>query len=120
MKNYFLDTSFLIDLMKSKKKAIRTHEEIKGREVTGSPCIYELSKFTEFNLEKLFINKRVLKFTVSDAQEAGDIYYELSQKGDLIGEMDLIIAGMVRNRNVELITKDDDFKEIEGIDLRLY
>ncbi len=120
VKSYFLDTSFLIDLMNEREKALDIHEDIKGTEITGTLCVYELSKFTEFDVKQLFNDKEVLEFTIIDAEEAGDIYYELSNQGSLIGEMDMVIGGMVRNRGFSLVTRDDDFKKIKGIDLRFY
>ncbi len=120
VKSYFLDTSFLIDLMNEREKALDIHEDIKGTEITGTLCVYELSKFTEFDVKQLFNDKEVLEFTITDAEEAGDIYYELSNQGSLIGEMDMVIGGMVRNRGFSLVTRDDDFKKIKGIDLRFY
>ncbi|MFW6111287.1 MAG: hypothetical protein ACOC6H_04545 [Thermoproteota archaeon] len=38
MKRYFLDTSFLIDLINGRKEAIDIHHNIKGKEVTGTVC----------------------------------------------------------------------------------
>lgn len=120
MKKYFLDTSFLIDLVKERVKALKIHEGIKGNEVTGSPCIYELSKFTQFDLSQIFGQNEILDFTAEDAEVAGNIYYRLSQRGKMVGELDLIIAGMIKNRNLVLVTRDLDFKKIQDIDLKTY
>lgn len=120
MKNYFLDTSFLIDLINEEEEALDKHRDIKGQEVTGTPCIYELSKFTQFDLSELFGQKKILEMNSSDAETAGNIYYNLSSEGIKIGEMDLIIAGMVKNRNAVLVTRDKDFKKVEGLELEMY
>lgn len=42
MRKYFLDTSFIMNLINEEDEAIRIHEEIKGNEVTDTPCLYEL------------------------------------------------------------------------------
>ena len=120
MKDYFLDTSFLIDLVNKKEDAIRKHKEIKGQEVTGTPCVYELSKFAQFDVSDLFFAKELLDFTIKDARSAGEIYRRLRKRGKALSEMDLIIAGMVRNRNLTLITRDSDFQRIKTIEIETY
>ncbi len=120
MKDYFLDTSFLVDLINEDKKAVQKHEDIKGREVTGSPCLYELSKFAQFDVQDLFSAKEVLDFTMDDAEEAGEIYYRLKKNGDSLAEIDTIIAGMVSNRDLIMVTKDSDFKRIDRIEVEFY
>lgn len=120
MKDYFLDTSFLVDLINEKEVAVKKHESIKGQEVTGTPCVYELSKFTQFDLSDLFFAKEVLKFSIEDAETAGEIYYQLKEEGDNLAEIDTIIAGMVSNRDLTLITRDSDFRRIEEIEVETY
>lgn len=120
VKTYFLDTSFLIDLMNGEEAALELHEEVKDREVTGTPCIYELSKFTQFDLEELFEGKEVIEFTTGDAETAGNIYYRLDEEGAGIGEMDIIIAGMVERRGLTLVTRDRDFEKFSGLDVEFY
>lgn len=120
VKKYFLDTSFLIDLINEWRAAVRKHNKIKGREATGSPCIYELSKFTQFDLSGLFSQTEVLSFELEDAEAAGNIYYNLAKSGEKLAEIDTIIAGMVKNRGLVLVTRDRDFERIEGIKVELY
>lgn len=119
MKSYFLDTSFLVDLMNEEAPALEMHEEIKGQEVTGTPCIYELSKFTDFELSTLFSHKEVIEFTVEDAESAGEIYRRLAERGEPIAEIDTVIAGMVKNRDLKLVTRDEDFSRVDGLDVEI-
>lgn len=118
MKRHFLDTSFIIDLINQEEKAIDIHGRIRGRELTGTPCIYELLKFSQ-GAEALF-RKEALPLEEEDAAEAGRIYRELKREGNLIADVDILIAGIVRNRGLALVTRDKDFERIKGIDLRLY
>lgn len=118
MRKYFLDTSFIIDLINEEDEAIRIHEEIKGNEVTGTPCLYELMKFSE--IMKPLLEKEVVSLEQEDAFEASRIYRELKSKGKPLADMDILIAGIVANRGYTLVTRDSDFERIEGIDLRLY
>ncbi len=120
MKDYFLDTSFLVDLINEREEALEKHENIKGHEVTGTPCVYELSKFTQFDITDLFFAKEVLDFEVENAKKAGEIYYQLREKGKNLAEIDTIIAGMVSNRDLILLTRDSDFRRIEEIEVETY
>jgi len=120
VKDYFLDTSFLIELSKEKQTAINKHKEIKGNQVTGTPCIYELSKFTQFNYQELFGSKEVLQLKPQDAATAGKIYYQLKKQGELIGEIDLLIAGITKNRELTLVTKDEDFQKINNLNIETF
>lgn len=106
--------------MEEKKEAIELHNRIKGREVTGTPCIYELSKFSQFDLLKFFKHNEILTFNSQDARMAGEIYRNLKNTGKLVGEIDIIISGIVKNRNLILVTRDDDFKKIPDLELELY
>lgn len=119
-KKYFLDTSFIIDLIKKRKPAIETHKKIKGKETTGSICIYELAKHTSKDLKPAFKNKEILPLTAKDAQEAGKIHKKQKKKGQDLGETDTIIAGIVKNRNLILVTRDTDFQKIPEIEKHMY
>lgn len=119
-RSYFLDTSLLVDLIREEDAALSLHGEIRGRETTGTVCIYELAKFAEFDYEELFGGKRVLKFSPGDAQESGEVYREQKDRGEFIGEMDTLIAGMVRNRDTALVTRDPHFGEVAGLTLKTY
>lgn len=88
--------------------------------MTGSPCLYELSKFAQFDVHELFFAKEVLDFTIGDAEMAGKIYYRLKKKGESLAEIDTIIAGMVVNRDLILVTRVSDFQRIEGIEVETY
>jgi len=110
----------MIDLIKGRKEVLEIHERIKGKEVTGSICVYELSKFAEKNPEPLFKDKEVIPLSLRDAETAGEIYQQLSIKGEAVGEIDTIIAGIVKNRDLVLVSRDQDFKRISDIQLLFY
>lgn len=118
-KKYFLDTSFLMDVMNGEQRALQIHQKIKGKELTGTICLYELSKFAG-NMGSLFQGKEILRLSSQDAEVAGHIFRELSQKGQRVGEIDTLIGGMVKNRKLVLVSRDQDFKKIPGIDLQSY
>ncbi|MDY7083234.1 MAG: PIN domain-containing protein [Halobacteria archaeon] len=119
MTDYFLDTSFLIDLINGKDTAVEVHDEIRGDEKTGTVCLYELSKFAGFDAQK-FDDKEVVPLSSGDANEAGKIYRELKKNGEKAGEIDALIGGMVRNRGLRLITRDEHFKTMKNVRTRYY
>lgn len=118
MKKFFLDTSFIIDLINEEEKALDIHEKTKGKEITGTLCLYELLKFSE-KLTPLF-KKELVPLEKEDADKASQIYQELKSKGEPIADIDVLIAGIVANRGYTLITRDEDFKRIGDIDLQTY
>jgi predicted nucleic acid-binding protein len=117
---YLLDTSYLIDLIYADDDAVSLHEEIGGQAVTATVCVYELAKFVESDLDVLFETREVLPFSRSDAAAAGAVYRELHDTGDLLGEMDTVISGIARNRGLTLVTRDDDFGRVAGLDVQYY
>ncbi len=64
--------------------------------------------------------KEVLLLNEEDAAEASRICRELKREGKLIADIDVLIAGIVRNPGLTLVTRDRDFERIKGIDLCLY
>lgn len=118
MKTYFLDTSFLIDLAIAREEALDLHEDIKGKEVTGTVCLYELMKFTE-KIDPL-LRKELVPLEGDDAAEASRIYRRLKSEGKLIADLDILIAGMTSNRGYTLVTRDRDFENIGELDLLFY
>ncbi|PTD94091.1 hypothetical protein C9439_04420 [archaeon SCG-AAA382B04] len=63
---------------------------------------------------------KIISFNTQDAHAAGRIYYKLRKEGETISEIDTIIAGMAKNRNLELITRDKDFSKIKEIEKTIY
>ena len=120
VKRYFLDTSFLIDLIRGDEKAVQKHDEIKGHEVTGTICLYELSKFYKEDINEKFRDKDIIEMGIKDSVEAGKVYQELKEKGDPVGEMDTLISGQVRNRDLVLVTRDKHFEKVEEIEVEFY
>ena len=120
MSEYLLDTSYLIDLIYENDDAVSLHEEIGGQAVTATVCLYELAKFVESDLDALFEAKEVLPFSRTDPVEAGVVYRELHDTGELLGEMDTTISGIARNRNLTLVTRDDDLGRVSGLDVQHY
>lgn len=118
-KHYFADTSFLIDLFKGEERAVEIMEEADSI-ATGSIVLYELSKISSFDRDKLE-NGSIEELDSDDAIRASELYRRLSEKGEKIGEIDYLIAAQADNSDRKLVTRDRDFQklEIETLDYSL-
>jgi predicted nucleic acid-binding protein len=122
-----LDTDILVSLLKGASDAvdkIRLLQENGDRISTTMINAYELlkgayiSSSAEENLvrvSEVISNLRILELSLGAAEEAGRIYQELSDKGKLVGEFDILIAGIVKFHDEALVTRDSHFKSIRGM-----
>jgi predicted nucleic acid-binding protein len=127
------DTSFLIDIMKSNKEAIKKAEEI---EKTGNTiAVTSISIFELFVGVSLSIKKdqernkiiRILKglsiisFDEDSAREAGKIFAQKRTNGLVIDPEDSMIAGICARKNEILITRNvKHFRDIENVRIESY
>jgi predicted nucleic acid-binding protein len=122
-----LDTDALIALLKGDPdagKAIRSLEEKDDQVTTTIISAYELlrgayiSSNPEKNLaevQEMLSNIEVLDLTLQACEEASKIYRDLRKEGCLIGEDDVLIAGIALTRAKAIVTRDAHFKLIPGI-----
>ena len=61
-----------------------------------------------------------LELSVEGAAEAALVRAELHADGTPIGPMDTLIAGIVRECGGTLITADDHFDRVDGLDVQYY
>ena len=127
------DTSFLIDIMKSDKEAIKKAEEIekKGNTIAvTSISIFELfvgvTLIIKQDRERNKINTilkglPIISFDEDSAIEAGKILAQRRKDGSSIEPEDSMIAGICSKRNEILITRNiKHFNDIEGLRIESY
>ena len=127
------DTSFLIDIMKSDKEAIKKAEEIEKNGNTiavTSISIFELFVGVTLSIkqdrERYKINRilkglPIISFDENSAIEAGKIFAQKRKNGMLIDPEDSMIAGICSRRNEILITRNiKHFNDIEGLRIESY
>ena len=127
------DTSFLIDIMKSDKEAIKKAEEIENKGSTiavTSISIFELFVGVTLSIkqdrERNKINRilkglSIISFDEDSAIEAGKIFAQKRKNGMLIDPEDSMIAGICSKRNEILITRNiKHFNDIEGLRIESY
>ncbi len=127
------DTSFLIDIMKSDKEAIKKAEEIEKNGNTiavTSISIFELFVGVTLSIkqdrERNKINRilkglPIISFDEDSAIEAGKIFAQKRKNGMLIDPEDSMIAGICSRRNEILITRNiKHFNDIESLRIESY
>ncbi len=124
-----LDTDLLIALLKGEQdanKAMKRLDENGERVATTILTAYELlrgasiSSKPEKNLaevHELLSNIEVLDLTLQACKEASKIYRDLRKTGCLIGEFDTLIAGIAKTHAETLMTRDEHFTPIQGINV---
>jgi tRNA(fMet)-specific endonuclease VapC len=122
-----LDTNVLVALLKGApeaNQALLRLEETSDEPATTIISAYELLRgaYISSNQEKnltevreLLSNMQVLDLTLQACEEAAKIYQYLRKKGHLIGEHDLLIAGIAKAFDGTLLTRDGHFKQIQGL-----
>ena len=113
------DTSLLVDISKGKKSALDIIASYEGKEQIATTVInkYELLRGANQKEAKL-LSDLIEKFTVFDFQD-DDIdqviktYNNLADRGKIISELDMIIAGIAKANNQTLVTRGRDFLELE-------
>lgn len=118
---YVLDSSVLIELLNEGPQAVSIRHAI-GEEllVTTSISAHEVlcgaaSDKHFFLLENLFSSILVLGHDEHSAKIGAVFDRQLTRAGAKINTPDLLIAGICKVNNAELVTLDQDFAKIKGL-----
>lgn len=126
---YLFDTNIFIYILNNKYKKILDRVENEGIEniCISALTIAELefgiqkSKYKEKNrraLIEFLLPFKIIDFNQNDAFEYGKNRNLLQLKGNLIGNMDLLIASQALSRELILVTNNEnEFKRLENIKL---
>lgn len=127
------DTSFLVDIMKSDKDAIRKADEIgkTGNTIAvTSISIFELFVGVNLSIKKeqernkitrILNGLSIISFDEDSAREAGRIFAQKRRNGLVIDPEDSMIAGICSRRNEILITRNiKHFQDIENVRIESY
>ena len=127
------DTSFIIDIMKSDKEAIKKAEDIQKNGNTiavTSISVFELFVGVTLSIKqdrerdrinRILIGLPIIGFDRDCAIEAGKIFARKRKNGTTIEPEDSMIAGICSRRNEILITRNiKHFNDIEGLRIESY
>ncbi|EQD44964.1 PilT protein domain protein [mine drainage metagenome] len=112
-----LDTSIVIDYLKGEKEVVEVIEKFsKAKFSITFITEYELLKYRGGTVKKAF-NDILTRFVIYHSDDksaviAAEIYNKLEDKGELINENDILIAGISLSKNDALLTRDKDFEKI--------
>jgi predicted nucleic acid-binding protein len=114
------DTSIIVDASRKKQEALDLIESYMGKEKIATTVIskYEMLRGATEH-DSSFVSQLLEKFVIYDfedyvVKEVVNAYKKLAQKGKMINELDIIIAGITFANNETLITKDKDFLKFES------
>jgi predicted nucleic acid-binding protein len=114
------DTSIIVDASRKKQEALDLIESYMGKEKIATTVIskYEMLRGATEH-DSSFVSQLLEKFVIYDfedyvVKEVVNAYKKLAQRGKMINELDIIIAGITLANNETLITKDKDFINFES------
>jgi tRNA(fMet)-specific endonuclease VapC len=124
---YVIDTNIITAIMKNNEKVKRRAQEtiLMGDDIfINGISYYEIKRgllAKDARKQLQFFDKLckeyglVLLDNQSIFDRAAEIYAELQQKGELIGDADILIASIADTRNFILVSDDSDFDKIRGL-----
>lgn len=128
-----LDTTFAIDLLRKNKKAVSKAEELVERDETPivpTPVFFELFEGVVRSDAPMRERRKVeqfgrsygrIAFGYEEAQAGGEFLGELLLKGEPVGIIDSMIAGIAILHNEKILTRNpEDFEKIPGIEIETY
>lgn len=130
-----LDTAFIIDLLKNKKEAIDKYQELKNNFfVTTQINVYEIKAGIHRRLQEHIINRELLEFNKflfnlpviklneESIDESSKINGGLTKAGNIIEDLDILIAGICLTNNCnKIITKNEKhFERIKNLKIISY
>ncbi|MCK4731052.1 MAG: type II toxin-antitoxin system VapC family toxin [Methanophagales archaeon] len=123
-----LETDFLIALIRKDKDALKKLRQLveKGEKITTTPinaselfkgaCLSERVDENLRAVKGILSRSELLEFNITGAEYYGKIYSELKERGALIGDMDILIAGIAFSSNEKLITRNvKHYSRIRGL-----
>ncbi|MHB1830185.1 MAG: PIN domain-containing protein [Candidatus Micrarchaeaceae archaeon] len=119
------DTNVIVNYFYEDPKAVKLIEKYLDREKIYITIInrYELikgSKFVETKILNEFLNAfDVYYLDQKSVDISAQIYRQLKEKGKLINDSDILIAGMCISNNEELITMDSEFERINNKNIKV-
>lgn len=127
---YCLESNFIIDLLNGKDNAVQLYKEIKNSPLAitaiASVALFEILRGKEQNQDKINRFKElrqtleVLPFGEREAEEASEIEKAIHQNGLTISPLDLLIGATAKTNATVLVSNDNDYERIDGLQLRKY
>ena len=109
-----IDTNIFIDIFRGKSETLDYIENLNENIATTIINKYELLRGNN-KIKNIFDSITVYNFGDNEAMEAAELYRFLKHKGILVNDLDIIIAAIAKANNQQILTKDKDFENFQGI-----
>ncbi len=106
-----IDTSVIIEILKGRLEAIGDSLSIISMMEIGRVIDDEKRKKTFEKLKEIYL---IYPIDEKVAIEYSKLYYELKKKGEIMSDLDLIIASTAKAYSQKLITRDKDFLKVRN------
>ena len=128
MIRFLLDTDFCIHAIRKRtksvsKKLIESADKMALSDITLYELYYGAETYAEPQLrinviENFAAGMRILPFDTEAARHAGNIRGHLKRTGQMIGNSDVLIAGIARSQGLVLLTGNvREFSRIDGLNI---
>jgi len=118
-----LDTSAAIEILRGSEKGREIKELLSDDAFITAFSVHELFVGTHSSqsktLEEFLKNFEVLDYNSECASKSAAIERSLSRQGKKINVIDVLIAGICMNASRTLISTDNDFRKINGLDVKI-
>jgi tRNA(fMet)-specific endonuclease VapC len=128
-----MDTSFLVDLLKGNRAALRELEKLESDGESSTTTAISASELFEGaynskekeketkNVRELLGRIQLLDFDIGACERYGQLSRELRSLGRAIGDMDTLIASLAISHNEPLLTADiRHFSRVPGLIVRTW
>lgn len=128
-----LDSTFAIDLMRGEERAVAKAAELEEREanlLVPAPVFFELFEGVVHSDAPMSERRKVrqfgkaygqIAFSYEEAQTGGEILGELLLRGQPIGLIDSMIAGIAIEHDEAILTRNPkDFEKVSEIEVKTY
>lgn len=125
---YFVETSVIIDFLRGNNQAVKSLGDLEGDVTSSFVCLAELYEGVYRSTNKGKLESHILTyfkglsqiFGVDEAiaSKFGELRAELKTKGNIIEDMDLLIASTCLAYGLVLITRNTKhFARVKGLDI---
>lgn len=128
MKKYFIETSVIINFLRGKRETVKGVESLEGELTSSFICLAELYEGIYRVKERNKAEKAVLSFFTGLSQvysldedianNFGQVRAELKRKGEVIEDLDILLAATCLAYNLILVTYNPKhFQRVKGLEV---
>ncbi len=128
---WLFDTSFVIDLFRHDERALKKAEELDESGLTKAISVVTVHEILRglFYIggdqkiadgEKALAKFDIIPYTYQISRKAAEIDATLMKQGEVISFPDVVIAATALTFGMRLVTNDEHFRRIKGLEIESY